>query len=90
MDILAVASQTGLQSLSDTRVTPHELYGNSFSSVLFMFEYMATVGVFLAICKTPGRLPGLKNVTRASVDTGVSGKWVKFQFWAIYPFNIRH
>lgn len=75
MVVLAISSQIGLQSL-----------------LLLFFLCLATVDVHWVSCfsvrETPGWLPGLKNVTRASVDTGMGGKWVKFQFWAIYPFNI--
>lgn len=30
---------------------------------------------------TPEQLRGLGNLTRASFDTGVSCKWVKFKIW---------
>lgn len=78
MDVLAISSQIGLQSLL----------------LLFILcfgycRFVHWVSCF-SVCETPGWLPGLKNVTRASVDTGVGRKWVKFQFWAIYPFNTGH
>lgn len=33
-------------------------------------------------------LCGLKNVTKASSDTGQSSKWVKFHFLINYPFYV--
>lgn len=33
------------------------------------------------------RLCAWENVTRASVQKVPSGKWMKYHFWMIYPFN---
>lgn len=30
-----------------------------------------------------------KNVSRASIDVAVSSKWVRFQYWANYPFSLQ-
>lgn len=34
------------------------------------------------LCETKELLCRLENVTRASINIGVSSKWVKFQSWA--------
>lgn len=44
-------------------------------------------GNYLSICETPEGLRRLENVTSASIDIGVSGKWVKLQFRVNYPFK---
>lgn len=51
---------------------------------------MATIGFhwvepFLGV-KLQNVSRGLENVTRTSIDIGLSSKWVKFQFRVIYPF----
>lgn len=43
---------------------------------------------FLPLDETQKRLRGLENVARASVNIGVSRKWVKLQFWVNYPFKV--
>lgn len=50
---------------------------------------MLTLGGILSLHEIPDWLPELKNVTRASFDTVESSKWVKFQFGANYPFNLK-
>lgn len=53
---------------------------------------MATLGVrwggILSTRETRERLRGWKNVTRAYIQTGVSSKRVKRQFYVTHPFNM--
>lgn len=40
------------------------------------------------MCETPEWFCGLENVAGEFFDIGMSRKWVKFQFYMNYPFNI--
>lgn len=49
-------------------------------AVQFASTVLALDGV-LFVHETPKWLRGSENGTRASIGMGVSGKWLKFEFW---------
>lgn len=49
-----------------------------------------SLGEFLSICKTPQRLQGIENATRAYIHKVARSKLVKFQFWVNCPFKRFH
>lgn len=66
----------------------HHLKSNYDFLLLFLeLEYVATMGFhwigfgWNPFFKTPEWLYGWENITRASIDTDVSSKWVLCQFW---------
>lgn len=74
-------------------MTPHENY-RDISSISFFYFLRGVhgysrrpLGGILSVCKTPGRLRGIENVTGAYINIVVSSKWVKYTFWVNYPFN---
>lgn len=51
--------------------------------VFFMLEYLATIdfpfGGILSLCETPELFIKLQSLARASINIGVSSKWVNLQ-----------
>lgn len=61
-----------------------------FCCVIFTFDWASNIlafGKILPICEALGLLCGLSDVTRASVDTVMRSKWVRFQFRVNYLFQ---
>lgn len=73
--------------LPDTWMTPHESYGDMFFFCCCFFD----VGVLGYHRRPVDEILTQKwlhqlNVTRDSIEIGVSSKWDKFQVCVIYPF----
>lgn len=81
MDILAKnKDKIRVQNLTDSWMTPQE----QFPLLLFHIGVLAhkrfLLGGILSLCGTPKWLCVFENVTRVSIDVGVSTKWVEVQF----------
>lgn len=65
-------------------MTPQE----QFPLLLFHIGVLAhkrlPMGGILSLCGTPKWLCVFENVTRVSIDVGLSTQWVEVQFWVSY------
>lgn len=85
--------QIGLASFPDAWTTPPKKFERHV--LLFVCCYIWSLAIvefhrveFVSLHETQEQMCGLKRITGASINTGVSGEWAKFQFLGMnYPFK---
>lgn len=100
--MVLTTSQWDKLDCQETWMTPHNQYGDVFCfcyfvglfcCVFFNIEVLhhnrRRLGGILTLHEASKWLCGSDNVTRASVDKRVSGKWVESWLCANYPFKLR-